>query len=79
MLLSEANRNEYTGVEDQGFFYCMTVSEQFDPMVKTYKQDLTKTEMNQDNSNGKIIILKQNSFRSLGRNSNKSAKPTTGI
>jgi hypothetical protein len=42
----------------------MTVSEQFDPMVKTYKQDLTKTEMNQDNSNGKIIILKQNSFRS---------------
>ena len=37
MLLSEANRNEYTGVEDQGF-YCMTVSEQFDPMVKTYKQ-----------------------------------------
>jgi hypothetical protein len=79
MLLSDANRVEYTGVEDQGF-YCRTVSEQIDPMVKkTYKQDLTKTEMNQDNSNGKLIILKQNSFRSLGRNSNKPAKPTTGI
>lgn len=78
MLLSEANRVEYTGVEDQGF-YRRRVSEQIDPMVKTYKQDLTKTEMNQDNSNGKIIILKQNSFRSLGRNSNKPAKPTTGI
>jgi hypothetical protein len=78
MLLSEANRIEYTGVEDQGF-YCRTVSEQIDPMVKTYKQDLTKTVMNQDNSNGKIIIFKQNSFRSLGRNSNKPAKPTTGI
>jgi hypothetical protein len=78
MLWCEANRVKYTGVKDQGF-YCRMVSEQIDPMVKTYKQDLTKTEMNQDNSNGKIIILKQNSFRSLGRNSNKSAKPTTGI